>query len=84
MDRSELKKLVEETVRKYTESLYVPVGVSNRHIHVRREDLDVLYGKGYELTKLKDLKQPGEYAANETLEVRTKRAASRKSGFWGP
>lgn len=84
MDRSELKKLVEETVRKYTDSLYVPVGVSNRHIHVRREDLDVLYGKGYELTKMKDLMQPGEYAANETLEVRTKKGSFKKVRILGP
>jgi putative phosphotransacetylase len=49
----------------------IPVGVSARHIHVSREDLDVLYGKGYELTPMKDLSQPGQYAANETLEIST-------------
>ena len=43
----------------------VPVGISNRHIHLTKEDLEQLFGKGYELTKVKDLTQPGEYAANE-------------------
>lgn len=47
----------------------VPVGVSNRHIHLTKEDVDVLFGKGYELTKLKDLSQPGQYACKELLTI---------------
>ena len=47
----------------------VPVGVSNRHIHLCREDLEKLYGKGYELTPFKDLSQPGQYACKETLTI---------------
>ena len=47
----------------------VIIETSARHIHVSREDLDVLFGKGYELTKKKDLSQPGQYACAEKLEV---------------
>ena len=47
----------------------VPVGVSNRHIHLTREHLDILFGAGYELTKLKDLSQPGQYACKELLTL---------------
>lgn len=47
----------------------VPIGISNRHIHVSREDLESLFGKGYELTPMKDLKQPGQYAAKETVTI---------------
>ncbi len=36
----------------------LPVGLSNRHIHVSQADLDVLFGAGYELKKFKDLSQP--------------------------
>ena len=47
----------------------VPVGVSNRHIHLTREHVEILFGKGYELTKIKDLSQPGQYACKEQLTI---------------
>jgi putative phosphotransacetylase len=48
---------------------FVPVGVSARHAHLSQKDLEILFGKGYELTKFKDLSQPGQYAANEKIDV---------------
>ena len=47
----------------------VTVGISNRHIHLTKEDVETLFGKGYELTKLKDLSQPGQYACKEQLTI---------------
>ncbi|MBR3968392.1 MAG: phosphate propanoyltransferase [Clostridia bacterium] len=47
----------------------VPVGVSNRHIHLSTQDLETLFGKGYELTPIKDLSQPGQFACKETLTI---------------
>ncbi len=47
----------------------IPVGISNRHIHLTREHVEILFGKGYELTKLKDLSQPGQYACKEQLTL---------------
>lgn len=47
----------------------IPVGVSNRHIHLSKEDVETLFGAGYELTPLKDLSQPGQYACKELLTI---------------
>ena len=47
----------------------VPVGVSNRHIHLSTADLETLFGKGYELTPIKDLSQPRQFACKETLTI---------------
>ena len=47
----------------------VPVGVSNRHIHLNKADLETLFGEGYQLTPFKDLSQPGQYACKELLTI---------------
>lgn len=47
----------------------VPVGISNRHVHLSRQDMDTLFGPGAELTRMKAVKQPGQYAAEETVTV---------------
>ena len=47
----------------------IPIGVSNRHIHLSQTDLETLFGKGYELTPIKELSQPGQYACKEVLTL---------------
>jgi putative phosphotransacetylase len=47
----------------------VAVGISNKHLHISQEDLDVLFGKGHELTVFKELGQPGQYACQEKVDV---------------
>jgi len=69
----ELKALVEKVIDSVKNSDKpegdIPVGISNRHIHLTKEDVETLFGKGYELTKLKDLSQPGQYACKEQLTI---------------
>lgn len=45
------------------------VEISARHAHVTKETLEVLFGKGYELTVKKELSQPGQFATNERITV---------------
>ena len=47
----------------------VVVEISARHVHVSQEDLETLFGKGYELTVKKMLSQPGQYACEERVRV---------------
>lgn len=45
------------------------IALSNRHVHLSQKDLDVLFGAGYELTRTKDLSQPGQFACEEKVDV---------------
>lgn len=47
----------------------IVVGVSNRHLHLSQQDLDTVFGQGYLLTLMKDLSQPGQFAAKETVTI---------------
>ena len=47
----------------------VLVETSARHVHVTDEHLAVLFGEGYQLTKKKDLSQPGQFASNERVDI---------------
>ncbi|MEE1113460.1 MAG: phosphate propanoyltransferase [Eubacterium sp.] len=46
----------------------VPVGVSARHVHLTQEHVETLFGKGYQLTKKKDL-MGGQFASNEQVTI---------------
>lgn len=62
----------------------IKAGVSNRHIHVNEEDLKTLFGKDYELTPIKDLGQPGQYAADEKVIIVGKKGAIPGVRVLGP
>lgn len=62
----------------------VLVETSARHVHLSRADLDVLFGKGYELTVKKDLSQPGQYACEERVTVVGPKKAIERVGILGP
>jgi putative phosphotransacetylase len=73
IDRPLIEKLVREiVVSKIGRNGGAPklvVHASARHMHVSREDLDVLFGKGYELTVDRPLYQQGNFAAKETVTL---------------
>lgn len=62
----------------------VPVGVSARHVHLSQEHLDILFGAGYQLTVKKELSQPGQYAANERVDLVTEKTTLKGVSILGP
>src|SRR5690625_2783557 len=47
----------------------IPIAVSNRHVHLTKAHLEMLFGQGYQLKKIKDLSQPGQFACKETVKI---------------
>lgn len=62
----------------------IPVGISNRHVHLSRPDLDALFGRGYELTAMKALSQPGQYACREMLTLCGPKGVIERVRILGP
>ena len=46
----------------------IPIGISARHVHLTQEHVDELFGKGYQLTKKKEL-MGGQFASNELVTL---------------
>lgn len=63
---------------------FIPVGISARHVHLSQADLETLFGKGYNLTPLKELSQPGQYAAKEQVTVVGPKGELAKVRVLGP
>ena len=69
MDKTVVEQAVREALKKVQgDHEQIKVGVSQRHIHLSREDLDTLFGKGYELTKKKTL-MGREFASEECVTL---------------
>ena len=62
----------------------VTIGVSNRHVHLKQEHLDELFGKGYELEIKNMLVQPGQFASNSTLTIKTEKSEIQNVRVLGP
>ena len=50
----------------------IKIEVSARHIHLKKSNFEKLFGEGAELTVMKELSQPGMFAANETVKIKNK------------
>ena len=72
MDRNELERIIRDKLQEILttekEDTFM-VEASGRHVHLTKEHVEALFGEGYELTPVKDLSQPGQFAAKERVRV---------------
>ena len=62
----------------------VKIGVSNRHVHLCERDLKILFGDNYELVVKKMLVQPGEFASNSVVTIKTLKSEISNVRVLGP
>ena len=82
----QLIQLVTQAVLKelQTRENQVPVGISVRHVHLTRSDVDWLFGRNYQLTPKKALSQPGQFACEECVDVVGPKGTLTKVRILGP
>lgn len=64
-----LHDIIEEVVRRVKDEAFIEVEASGRHVHLTQEHIEILFGEGYKLTRIKDLSQPGQYACKERVTI---------------
>ncbi|MCI8544679.1 MAG: phosphate propanoyltransferase [Bacilli bacterium] len=62
----------------------VTVGISNRHVHVTKEHLEILFGENYELQVLRPVNQPGQFASVEKVSIETSKSKIDGVRILGP
>lgn len=62
----------------------ISIGISNRHVHLKKEDLEVLFGEGYELKPLRPINQPGQFASFEKVTLKTSKDTIENVRILGP
>lgn len=76
MNEKELRTVVQRVILSELAKIgetFVPVMSSNRHCHLSQVDVERLFGPGYQLTKMRDLVQPGQFACNERVVIETEK-----------
>lgn len=75
MDTKDLVAVITETIvkqlqeQKKPSSKLIPIGISNRHVHLSYEDINRLFGEGFQLTVMKELLQPGQFASEQKVTL---------------
>ena len=64
------------------DTMKVNIGISNRHVHLTKEDVEILFG--HDLTKLRDLVQAGQYACHELVTIKTEKDQIENVRVLGP
>lgn len=69
MDQQLITDIANKVIQRLQGEITVEIEASGKHVHLSRREIDVLFGPDYQLTKTKDLSQPGQYACRERVTL---------------
>ena len=79
-----VEKVVEAVVDEIRSAGLVQLEVSARHVHLDKECVEALFGKGYQLTHVRELSQPGQYLEQERVDVVGPKCTFKNVAVLGP
>ena len=80
IDTVQIGRLAEEIVARAT----IEIEASGRHVHLSRAHVETLFGRGYQLNRVKDLSQPGQFVCAERVTVEGPRGTFQNVVILGP
>ena len=80
----QLDELANELAQAVRARLFIEVEASGRHVHLSREAVDVLFGAGHQLTTVKELSQPGQFACQERVTLHGPKGSLTRVVVLGP
>lgn len=83
---NEMKKeqLVDKIYNRILDKGLVMIEISARHIHLSKNDLETLFGKGHELNNVRDLSQKGQYLCAERVDIKGPKGTFKNVAILGP
>lgn len=84
MNNQLVEEIMNEVIKRVQEQTFIEIEASGKHVHLNREAIDELFGKGYQLTKARELSQPGQYACKERVTLIGPKGALHNVVVLGP
>lgn len=85
MNENEIRSIVSRVLADMAgEKKEIPIESSARHVHLTKEAVEALFGKGMTLTKKRDLSQPGEFLSEQRLKLVTAKGEIDNVAVLGP
>ncbi|MDD3947718.1 MAG: phosphate propanoyltransferase [Clostridia bacterium] len=90
MNETEIRNIVEKVLTRYSTEIPnpkgggIPLEVSARHVHLTREAVETLFGKGVTLGKVRALSQPGEFLSDKRVKLVTPKGEFDNVAVLGP
>ena len=79
-----VEDIIDEVIKRVKKEAFIEVEASGRHVHLCEEHINILFGRDYELTKIKDLSQPGQYACKERVTIKGPKGSLKNVIVLGP
>ncbi|BDR87459.1 ethanolamine utilization phosphate acetyltransferase EutD [Clostridium tetani] len=87
ISNEEINYIVDEVTKRLKEKkedLGILIEASGKHVHLSKEHVEKLFGEGYELTKKRDLSQPGQYLCEEKVMLIGPKGVMQNVSVLGP
>lgn len=79
-----VKNIAEKIYQRMLEKGLVMIEISARHVHLTQNDVDQLFGKGHQLSYVRELSQKGQYLCQERVDITGPKGTIRNVAILGP